>query len=217
MRCFFHFIAGNTRLDYDLGLTYDDAKLARADAIRVAREMIADILRRNEAVPADGWIEITDENGRLVDSVSLTEAAFEAIPGQRYRRVFDHSPLAYLLLTPDFRIIEANRAYLRATMTDLGAIVGRSVFDVFPDNPGDPEADGVRNLAASLNAVLRDKAEHRMAVQRYDIRAPDGAWEVRYWRPTNVPVLDHKGDVEFILNYPDEVTQSMVPEASRSS
>ena len=29
------------------------------------------------------------------------------------------------------------------------------------------------------------------------------------------PVLDHNGDVEFILNYPDEVTQSMVSEASR--
>ena len=46
-------------------------------------------------------------------------------------------------------------------------------------------------------------------------RAPDGAWEVRYWRPTNVPVLDHKGEVEFILNYPDEVTQSMVQEPTR--
>ena len=215
MRCFFHFIAGDTRLDDDLGLTYGDPKSARADAVRAAREMMADMLRRNEPVPTDGWIEITDESGRLVDSVSLTEAAFEAAPEQRYRRIFDHAPLAYLLLTPDFRIIEANRAYLRATMTDLGAIVGRSVFDVFPDNPADPNANGVRNLRASLSTVLRDKAEHRMPVQRYDIRAPDGAWEVRYWRPTNVPVLDHKGEVEFILNYPDEVTQSMVQEPTR--
>jgi PAS domain-containing protein len=215
MRYFFHFLAGNSRLDDDHGLSYDTPKSARADAIRAAREMIADLLRRNSAVPADGSIEISDESGRLIDCVSLAEAAFEPSPEHRYRRIFEHSPLAYLLLTPDFTIIEANRAYLRATMTDLGSIVGRCVFDVFPDNPGDPEANGVRNLTAALNAVVRDKAENRMPVQRYDIRRPDGAWEVRYWRPTKVPVLDHNGDVEFILYYPDVETLRWVSEASR--
>ena len=94
--------------------------------------------------------------------------------------------------------------------------LGRGLFDVFPDNPGDPDASGVRNLTVSLNAVLRDKAENKMPVQRYDIRRPDGAWEVRYWRPTNIPLLDANGDVEFILNYPEDVTQSMAREPSRT-
>ena len=216
MRYFFHFLAGDARLDDDLGLDYDNPAAARRDAIRAAREMIADLLRRNQPAPAEGSVEITDERGRLVDCIALSEAAFGSDPGQRYRRIFENAPLPYLLMTPDFKIVEANQAYLRATMTERGAIVGRSVFDVFPDNPADPEASGVRNLTASLDAVLRDKAEHRMAVQRYDIRKPDGAWEVRYWRPTNIPLLDANGDVEFILNYPEDVTQSMALEPSRT-
>ena len=216
MRYFFHFLAGNSRLDDDLGLVYADPAEARRDAIRAAREMMADLLRRNQPAPAEGSVEITDERGRLVDCIALSEAAFGSDPAQRYRRIFEDVPLPYLLMTPDFTIVEANRAYLQATLTERGAIVGRSVFDVFPDNPGDPDASGVRNLTVSLNAVLRDKAENRMAVQRYDIRRPDGAWEVRYWRPTNIPLLDANGDVEFILNYPEDVTQSMAREPSRT-
>jgi hypothetical protein len=126
--------------------------------------MIADALRRNEAVPADGVIEITDERGQLVAQVPLLEAAFDNGPDSRYRRIFDGVPHNYLLLTPDFTIIEANRAYLQATMTSLSAIAQRALFEVFPDNPGDPQADGVRNLSASLQTVLRDKAEHAMPV-----------------------------------------------------
>jgi len=34
------------------------------------------------------------------------------------------------------------------------AIVGRHMFDVFPDNPADVGATGVRNLRASLERVL---------------------------------------------------------------
>ena len=33
-------------------------------------------------------------------------------------------------------------------------LVGQPLFSAFPDNPGDPAADGVRNLHASLQRVL---------------------------------------------------------------
>ena len=36
--------------------------------------------------------------------------------------------------------------YLRATYTARDRIVGRPLFDVFPDNPGDAEATGVSAL-----------------------------------------------------------------------
>ncbi len=38
--------------------------------------------------------------------------------------------------------------------TDRGGIVGRGIFELFPDDSGGAGADGVRNLAASLNRVL---------------------------------------------------------------
>jgi hypothetical protein len=33
-------------------------------------------------------------------------------------------------------------------------ILGKGIFEVFPDNPNDPSADGVRNFRASLAGVL---------------------------------------------------------------
>lgn len=216
MRYFFHFLAGTSRLDDDLGLDYLSTAKARADAVRAAREIIGDMLRRNEQVPADGSIEIIDERGHLIECVPLAEAAFGAVPERRYRRIFDDAPQCFLLLAPDLTIVEANRAYLHATMTVPAMIVGRPLFEVFPDNPGDPEASGVRNLSESLAAVLRDKTAHVMSVQRYDIRHPDGRWDMRYWKPTNTPLLDAAGAVEFILHHVEDVTQVVAREPSRA-
>jgi PAS domain S-box-containing protein len=214
MRYFFHFLVDDDRLDDDLGLAYASAAEAKADALRAAREMIADLIHRDDGTPPDGCIEITDERGRLVDSVPLFEAAFGAAPESRYRRIFEAAPQGTLLLAPDLTIVEANRAYLRATMTERAGIVGRPLFDVFPDNPDDPDASGVRNLAASLDAVLREKAQHVMPVQRYDVRRPDGGWDVRYWKPTNFPVLDGGGEVELIVHQVEDVTRAVMQEAS---
>lgn len=216
MRYFFHYLSGNDRLDDDAGIEHTDVAHARADALRAARDMIAESLRHNQPIAQDGVIEITDECGRLVDQVSLVTAAFGETAEHRYRRIFETAPQNFLLLTPDFTILEANRAYLRATMTDAAAIARRPLFDVFPDNPGDPEATGVRNLSASLDAVLRDKVAHAMPLQRYDLRRPDGTWEVRHWKPMNIPILDANGDVEFIVHHAEDVTLAVLGEGSRA-
>ena len=215
MQYFFHFLAGDVRLDDDFGLQHGGISAARAEAIHAARDMVVDALRRNEMAPADGVIEISDERGRLVAQVSLTEAVFGAPPETRYRRVFDTAPQGYLLLAPDLTIVDANRAYLRATMTELSAIERRRVFDAFPEKPDDPERSGVRNLSASFEFVLRHKVEHAVSVQRFDIRRPDGTWEERHWKPVNMPILDANGEVEFILQQVEDVTAACLRERTR--
>lgn len=76
--------------------------------------------------------------------------------------------------------MEVNRAYLTATRTQR-AIVGRPVFDVFPDNPDDPSADGVANLRRSLETVVSSGRTDTMALQRYDIpTGEEGAFFERY-------------------------------------
>ena len=78
-----------------------------------------------------------------------------------FRLLFDSTPTPYLVLTPDFIMVAANEARLRATMTCREQILGRRLFEVFPDNPADPEATGVRNLRASLSMVqLRANLKH---------------------------------------------------------
>jgi two-component system sensor kinase FixL len=124
-----------------------------------------------------------------------------------YRAIFDAAPGLYLLLDRELTIITANQAYCRATMTDVSRIAGRPLFEIFPDNPGDPNADGVRNLKASLERVLRDKQPDAMPVQKYDIRNADGEFEERHWSPLNTPVIGRGGEVAFIIHRVEDVTE----------
>ena len=54
---------------------------------------------------------------------------------------------------------QVNGAYLRATLTRGEDILGRGLFEVFPDNPADPNATDVWSLRASLNRVLHHGGE----------------------------------------------------------
>jgi signal transduction histidine kinase/ActR/RegA family two-component response regulator len=127
-----------------------------------------------------------------------------------FRRLFESVPGLYLVLRPDLTIVGASDAYLRATKTKRDEILGRGIFDVFPDNPDDENATGASNLRASLERVIETHASDAMAVQKYDIRLPDsegGGFEVRYWSPSNWPVLDDNGDLQCILHRVEDVTE----------
>jgi hypothetical protein len=89
-------------------------------------------------------------------------------------------------------VCEVNRAYLEATSRERADLLGRHIFDAFPDNPDDSDADGVRNLNASLQRALATGAPDVMALQKYDIPVGDGASEERWWSPINTPVLDDR-------------------------
>jgi len=64
---------------------------------------------------------------------------------------FESATGLYLVLTPEFDIVAASDAYQEATHTNREQFLGRRLFDVFPDNPDDPNANGVQNLKDSLN------------------------------------------------------------------
>jgi signal transduction histidine kinase len=127
-----------------------------------------------------------------------------------FKTLFESAPGLYLALTPDLKIVAVSDAYLRATMTKRDEILGRGLFDVFPDNPDDPEATGTRNLAASLNRVLEKKVPDVMPIQKYDIRRPldeGGAFEERYWSPVNTPVFNEDKSIRYIIHRVEDVTE----------
>jgi signal transduction histidine kinase len=124
-----------------------------------------------------------------------------------FRILFESAPGLYLVLAPDLTIVAASDAYVRATMTRREQILGRGIFDVFPDNPDDREATGVQNLRASLERVLKDRVPDAMAVQKYDIRTPQGGFEERFWSPVNSPVLDSDGRLLYIIHRVEDVTE----------
>jgi len=105
-----------------------------------------------------------------------------------YRAILHGLPGLVVVLDNQLRIVDISDAYGLATMVQRDTIVGKSMFEVFPDNPADAIADGVRNLHASLQRVLTSAAPDTMAVQRYDVRRPKeegGGFETRYWSVIN--------------------------------
>ena len=127
-----------------------------------------------------------------------------------FESLFQAAPGSYLVLDPDLVIVAVSDAYLRDTMTVREQIVGRGLFEVFPDNPDDPGATGEHNLRASLDRVRRDHVPDTMALQQYDIRRPDadgGGFEVRFWSPVNSPVLEPGGELTFIIHSVTDVTE----------
>ncbi|MEW2136350.1 SpoIIE family protein phosphatase [Streptomyces sp. NPDC005409] len=126
-----------------------------------------------------------------------------------YHAVFDALPGAAALLAPDLVYLDANEAFLSMSGRTREQVIGRYLFDVFPDNPTDPAATGVRNLRASLERVAATGERDTMALQRYDVEYPDrpGVWQERYWSPVNVPVLAADGTVALLLHRVEEVTE----------
>jgi len=127
-----------------------------------------------------------------------------------FRRLFAVSPMPMLVLAPDvprFTILEVNAAYLTATMTTREGLLGRPLFEAFPDNPNDAAVDGVSILRASLERALATRASDAMVDLQYDIAAPDGTFEQRWWNALNAPVLNERGEVEAIIHQATDVTK----------
>src|SRR5947209_1790746 len=105
------------------------------------------------------------------------------MPDVDYAALFAATPSPYLVLATDLVIVEVNQAYLDATRRTREDLIGRHVFDAFPDNPSDPAAEGVRNLNASLHRVLITRQPDTMALQKYDIpiMGRPGIFEERWW------------------------------------
>lgn len=134
----------------------------------------------------------------------------------QFRSLFESLPGLYVVLKTDFTIAAVSDAYLKATMTRREEILGRGLFEVFPDNPDDPAATGVSNLRASLNRVLQDVRPDTMAIQKYDVQRPDGVFEERFWSPVNSPVLGADSRLEYIIHRVEDVTD-FVKQKERAS
>ena len=138
----------------------------------------------------------------------------DALPGAEpdFRALFESAPGLYLVLDPQLVIVAASDAYLAATMTERNDVIGRGIFEVFPDNPDDPATEGVRNLGASLTRVLRERVPDAMSVQKYDVRRPEaqgGGFEERFWSPRNSPVLSSDGSIAYVIHQVEDVTDFM--------
>jgi PAS domain S-box-containing protein len=129
-----------------------------------------------------------------------------------FRLLFESAPGLYLGLLPDaprYTIVAASTAYTSATMTRRDDLLGRGLFEMFPDNPDDPQANGERNLRASLDRVRAGAAHDAMPIQKYDVRRPaeqGGGFEERWWSPVNSSVKAQDGTLAYLIHRVEDVT-----------
>jgi PAS domain-containing protein len=131
------------------------------------------------------------------------------VPQIDYAAVYRDLPIPVLLLTPEFVIADVNVAYLQVAGRTREELLGRNVFDAFPDNPADPDASGVRDLSASLARVLATGKPDALSLQKYDVEVPGspGLFAKRYWCPVNAPVFGPDGRVVLLVECVEEITE----------
>jgi len=134
------------------------------------------------------------------------QAVFEKLPEIDFKLIFDHMPGMCLILDSKFKILAQNEEHARATLTIQANVIGRDLFEVFPDNPNDSAVDGVSAVRQSLLAVLKTRAADVMPIVRYDVQPPAGPFQKRYWAIRNIPILGPDGFVRWIINRADDVT-----------
>lgn len=129
--------------------------------------------------------------------------------GSDFKTIFESIPAPYLILTPDLKIVTASDTYLKLIQNNRENIIGRKLFDVFPDDPDDPISTGVHNLKKSLNKVIQKKSADIMSVQKYNIPDPHvvgGRFIEKFWQPANYPVIDAYGELIYIIHYAEDIT-----------
>jgi signal transduction histidine kinase/DNA-binding response OmpR family regulator len=143
---------------------------------------------------------------------NVSRKIFTAMTVTNYAdRLFRASPNAYLIMTPDFTIVEMNEAFMRATSRDEKKI-GYNLFDAFP-LASESDRKGHQLLSASLKRVLESRAPDQLTFLPYEIECetPEGReYELRFWNITNAPLFDDAGEVEFIFQHVVDVTEQHI-------
>ncbi|CCH89654.1 putative PAS/PAC sensor protein [Modestobacter italicus] len=139
------------------------------------------------------------------------EQAGAAHGGIDVAAVFAALPTPFLVMTPDLVIVEANEAYLTTTGRTRAELVGRPVFEAFPGNPSDSEADGgVSKVQASFERARDTRQPDTMPVQEYDIPDGAGGYSKRFWSLISTPVLDDAGRCTYVVQRAEDITDYVV-------
>ena len=71
-----------------------------------------------------------------------------------FQAVFELSPNPYMMLDRELCYVAANRAYLTVTASRLEDLLGRHIFDAFPNDADDPDNLPRAMVRESLERVL---------------------------------------------------------------
>lgn len=119
-----------------------------------------------------------------------------------FARIFEALPSPFMILDQDLRYVAINQAYLETVNREREALLGQSLFDMFPNS----DESGLR-LKASLEQVLATGDSDTLPYLAYPIARSDGAEEHRYWTAIHVPIFGDDGRPKYVMQNTVDVTE----------
>lgn len=129
--------------------------------------------------------------------------------GMDFAKLFESMPTPFMVLDKDMCFVIANNAYLAVTGRQLDDLVGRFVFDVFPDTPERQAAMGA-SFRQALNGECNSMERNAYAIDRPGLGRQDV-----YWSVMHTPMHDADGAVCGVLQYAQDVTAEVAAERMR--
>jgi PAS domain S-box-containing protein len=161
-------------------------------------------IRDRYGMVAGVWHTAIENTTRQHAERRLRELMKDAGLGSDFRALFQAAPAPLLLLAPpDFVVVAANDALLRARAGSHQSLLGRSVFELFAHSPDHLALDG--QLRASLERVLARRVPDTVPAAMLD--GPGEGHGRRWWTIINSPVLDPQGEVALIIHRAEDVTE----------
>jgi PAS domain S-box-containing protein len=127
--------------------------------------------------------------------------------------LFKFFPQNVLLISRDFKILEASDTYLMTTGKRREDIKGKPLFEVFPESP--QWALGQNgDMRDSLNRAIQSRQLDELPVIRFDVPDKDGSPELneRYWKTINQPVTDENEEIICLIHHTQDVTAQVLAE-----
>ena len=135
-----------------------------------------------------------------------------------FHKLFQNLPGRYIVLLPDMTVAAVTDDYLRTTMMTRENLVGKNLFEVFPENPDDTDAHNMSGIIASFEKVFRTGETDELPLVRYDVRRPQqdgGEFEERFWQLITFPRFDENGAVAYVIHRVEDVTEQVKKEQEK--
>ena len=129
-------------------------------------------------------------------------------PALDYQQVFRALPENFLLIAPneEATILDNTDSHVAVSLKSREEAIGKPFFEAYPAS----SASGAAQIRESHAHVRRYLEPHTMPLIRYDLARPaeqGGGLEEFYWQATHYPVLGADGQLRYILQRTQNVTE----------
>lgn len=116
--------------------------------------------------------------------------------------IFTNHLTCLALLDRDFNFIRVNEAYARAAAREVSEFPGHNHFEFYPSD-----------AQAIFEDVVRTKKPFQVSARPF-VYPDHPEWGTTYWDWTLVPLLDHAGEVEFLVFSLNDVSERVRAEGA---